>query len=101
MKQIGTALLLLLHGVCFAQNKPISGIVKDGSDGSGLPGVTVTVQGNPAGAATDLNGEFQIEAAVGDTLVFTLIGKTTVKQAVGERNILVIVMYNDVSLLIV
>lgn len=99
MKQIGTALLLLLHGVCFAQNKPISGIVKDGSDGSGLPGVTVTVQGNPAGAATDLNGEFQIEAAVGDTLVFTLIGKTTVKQAVGERNILEILMYDDESLL--
>ncbi|HEY9560314.1 MAG TPA: TonB-dependent receptor [Anseongella sp.] len=99
MKFIGTAFLLLVHGICLAQTKPISGIVKDGSDGTGLPGVTVNVQGQPGGTSTDLNGEFQIEAAIGDTLVFALIGKQTVKQAVAERNILEILLYDDESLL--
>lgn len=48
------------------QSKTISGIVKD-QDGVGLPGVSIAVMGTAQGTVADENGEFTLQAAVGDT----------------------------------
>jgi TonB-dependent SusC/RagA subfamily outer membrane receptor len=74
--------------------KSISGVVKD-DVGIGLPGVSVAVKGTLKGTVTDANGEFTMQAAVGDTLTFSFIGKKQFKQVVGQRNIVDVELYDD------
>ncbi|SFC61329.1 TonB-linked outer membrane protein, SusC/RagA family [Parapedobacter composti] len=97
MRIIGILFLLLFHGVCMAQTKRVSGVVKDAAAGTVLGGVSLTVQGKAGTVQTDANGEFSVEAAVGDTLIFSFVGKLPVHEAVGARNVLEILMYDDES----
>lgn len=99
MRIFGILLLLLLNGAAFAQTKAVSGVVRDANDGTTMVGVTVAIQGTSNGTITDVNGEFTLEAAIGDTLVFSSVGKQVVKEAVGPRNVLQIEMYDNESLL--
>jgi hypothetical protein len=52
---------------------PIKGTVRDAS-GQPLPGVSVTIKGSTKGAQTDANGQFTIDANIGDVLVFSYVG---------------------------
>ncbi|WP_235294361.1 SusC/RagA family TonB-linked outer membrane protein [Portibacter lacus] len=94
--------MLLFVYASFAQvgeTKSISGIVKD-QDGIGLPGVTIYTLNNISnGTIADVNGEFQMTAAVGDTLSFSFIGKKTVTKVVSSQNVYDIEMYDDGKLL--
>lgn len=74
--------------------KAISGIVKDDA-GVGIPGVSIAIKRTQRGVITDENGEFKIQASLGDTLVFSFIGKNTVEQIVRQRSVIDIVMYDD------
>lgn len=78
-----------------AQQKKVTGYVKEAADGSAIVNATVLVQNTTNGVVTDPNGEFSINASVGDTLVFSLIGKRDVKIAVGQRNVLEVTLYDD------
>src|SRR5690606_37851277 len=60
-------------------------------------GVSITVPGKTIALQTDANGEFALDASVGDTLVFTFVGKLPVREAVGDRNVLEILLYDDES----
>ncbi|EHQ30479.1 SusC/RagA family TonB-linked outer membrane protein [Mucilaginibacter paludis] len=51
----------------------ISGIVRDAS-GQPIPGVSVMLKGTTQGGQTNNNGQFNINANIGDVLVFTFIG---------------------------
>lgn len=97
-KLIGTLLLLLSCTLVFAQNskKQISGIVRDGADNSPIP-ATIVASGRSAnvGAFANEDGEFTISAYAGDTLTFSLMGYKTVKEIVGNRNVLDVLMYID------
>ncbi|MEN8187314.1 MAG: SusC/RagA family TonB-linked outer membrane protein [Bacteroidota bacterium] len=57
----------------FAQEATITGTVTDAS-GSSLPGVNILVKGTNTGAATDFDGNYEIQAVQGDVLVFSFIG---------------------------
>lgn len=74
--------------------KTISGIVKD-DVGVGIPGVSIAIKRTQRGVVTDENGEFRVQASVGDTLVFSFIGKNTVEKVVTQRSIIDVVLYND------
>jgi TonB-linked SusC/RagA family outer membrane protein len=65
-----------LLSVAFAQNKAITGKVTSATDGTSLPGVSVTVKGNAKiGTQTDVNGNFKLSVpADAKTLVFSYIG---------------------------
>lgn len=52
---------------------PISGTVKDEA-GNPLVGVSVAIKGTTKGVVTDENGNFSLDAEVGDVLVFTFVG---------------------------
>lgn len=98
---LGILLFLFIGLTGFSQtnqSKTISGIVKD-QDGVGLPGVSIAVKGTAQGTVADENGEFTLEAAVGDTLSFSYIGKKPAERVVGDRNIIEVEMYDDASLL--
>lgn len=97
MRIIGIAIMLLFHVICLGQTKTINGTVKDADDGSLLSGVSILVKNNTASTATDTNGEFKINAAIGDTLLFTFVGKAKSEIVVAEKNIIEVVLYADDS----
>lgn len=55
---------------------PITGIVVD-TDGQPLPGINVQIKGTATGTVTDANGHFEINAAIGKTLVIRSVGFET------------------------
>ena len=67
---------LLLPALALAQTGTISGTVVDGGFGSGLPGASVLVEELGTGAATDIDGNYQIRnVPVGTyTVRFSFIG---------------------------
>ena len=70
--KIITLALMLVFQVSIAQD-PVTGTVTD-ADGIPLPGATVIVQGTSTGVSTDFDGNYQINAAQGETLVFSFVG---------------------------
>ncbi|MBP8916251.1 MAG: carboxypeptidase-like regulatory domain-containing protein [Chitinophagales bacterium] len=64
MRKIFTILTILLLSTPFsllAQNRTISGVVKDSETGLSIPGATVMVkENNGIGASTDLEGKFTL-----------------------------------------
>lgn len=66
--------LLLTASVPFAQNIPVTGIVKD-NNGEALYGVSVTIKGSSVGVTTNENGYFSINVPDANTvLVFSYTG---------------------------
>ena len=58
--------------------KTIKGKVIDGAGNEPLIGATVMVEGTSKGTATNIDGEFEIDCAVGSKLVFSYISYDTV-----------------------
>ncbi len=71
----------------FAQSKTITGKVSSGDDGKGLPGVSVTIKGKTTGTQTGADGEFTIQAAPADILVFSYLGYESIEETVGEKTV--------------
>jgi TonB-linked SusC/RagA family outer membrane protein len=69
--------LLLVLMTCstevIAQSQAIKGKVTD-EQGAALPGATVKVKGKSTAVATDVNGNFSIQAASDDVLLINLLG---------------------------
>lgn len=78
-----TLLLALVVQISFAQEQNVTGTVTDDT-GLPLPGVNVVVQGTTRGAQTNFDGEFTIEAADGEVLVFSYVGMKTVEYTVRD-----------------
>jgi len=74
---------LLLASVTWAQTRAISGRVV-GSDGAGLPGVTVLERGTTNGTSTNADGAFSLTVQPGATLVVSSIGFESQTVAVGS-----------------
>ncbi|MBT8187089.1 MAG: TonB-dependent receptor, partial [Croceitalea sp.] len=68
--------LLFLMGSLGPVIGQISGTVKD-SDGAPLIGATVVKKGTSIGTTTDFDGNYSIDAAIGETLVVSFIGYET------------------------
>ncbi len=73
MKTKYLMILVLVFGIVGLANAQITGIVLD-DEGAPLPGASVVVKGTTTGATTDFDGNFSINAEVGDTLVISYIG---------------------------
>ena len=80
------AITMLVSLSMFAQDKTVTGKVTDKSDGSGMPGVSVSVQGSNKGTQTDVNGIYKISTPANATLVFSFVGFTKQEIAVGTRS---------------
>ena len=80
----------------YSQSRTIQGVVKDATDGRTLEGVSVIRNKVPVGV-TDKNGEFSIAASVGDSLLFTYVGKLQYSYKVDERSVLEILLLDDDS----
>ena len=90
--------LFLASLVMMAQEKTITGTVTD-KDDLPLPGVSIVISGTTSGTQTDFDGNYTINAAVGDVLRFSYIGQTTVSVTVGASNTINVQMEEDAQAL--
>lgn len=74
-----------------AQSITVKGIVTDSSDNSPIPGVSVLVKGTTRGTSTDFDGNYSINAEIGETLVFAYLG-------MDKRNVKVLRVKHNVKM---
>ncbi len=90
--------LLALIACCgMASAQTITGKVSSAT--GPLPGVNVLVKGTSTGAITDAGGNYSIQAAAGNTLVFSFIGFLTQEIPVGSSSTLNVTLQEDVKAL--
>lgn len=80
-----TLLLAFVVQLTFAQEKTISGTVTD-DQGLPLPGVNIIIKGTSSGTQTDFDGNYNLEASTGETLVFSYVGFDTQEVLVGAAS---------------
>jgi TonB-dependent starch-binding outer membrane protein SusC len=91
-----TVLLLVTGSVAFAQERIVTGLVKD-ENGTGMPGVNVVLKGTALGTATDVDGKFSIAVPnENTTIVFSFVGYTSSEVLVGSRSSIDISLTPDV-----
>jgi len=90
-------MIVLVFGTypLLAQTKTVSGNVTDATTGMPLPGVNLLVQGTTKGTQTDFDGNYSIEAASGDVLVFSYLGMKNQAITVGTEKIINLAMLED------
>ncbi len=89
-------LLALLMQVSYAQTRQVTGRVTSADDNAGLPGVSVSVKGGPAGTLTDASGNYALSVDNNTTLVFSFIGFATTEQPVGNRSTINLTLQTDI-----
>ena len=77
------------------QNLTVSGVVTSAADQLPLIGVSVQVKGTTNGAITDLDGNYTVSVASGETLVFSYIGFKTQEIQITNQTTLNVVMEED------
>ena len=75
----------------------IVGIVSD-SDGNPLPAVNVVIEGTTTGVSTDFDGQFSLQAEVGQSLIFSYIGFETQKVEIKNSSIDIILLESSSEL---
>lgn len=98
-RRILLAFAALLLPICLgAQKKTVTGTVLDG-DGLPLIGAGVVFENNPTqGVITDLDGNYSIQAADSDVLVFSFIGFADQHIPVGDRTVIDVTLQPDNAL---
>ncbi|UFH56097.1 TonB-dependent receptor [Spirosoma sp. KNUC1025] len=91
-----TFLLLATVWGAYAQNQAVSGLVTSSDEGTGLPGVSVSVKGSTQGTLTDANGNYRLSVGNNATLVFSFIGFNSVEQPVNGRSVINVQLKTDV-----
>ncbi|WP_435132159.1 SusC/RagA family TonB-linked outer membrane protein [Formosa sp. A9] len=88
----------LLSGVGYAQTKVIQGTIIDDS-GMPIPGVNVLLKGTTNGTVSDFDGNYEISALAGETLVFSYVGFQTIEKTVGTSNSIDVILQTDTAVL--
>lgn len=93
------ALWLMSSGFVWAQERVVSGTVRD-EGGGAMPGVNVLIKGTATGTATDAEGQFRVSVAGNNAvLVFSFVGYSSREVAVGNQSTLDVSMELDVQAL--
>jgi len=82
---LASLFLLFTIGVT-AQQKTVSGIVKNPTDGSPVAKASVLVKGTKTGTVTDDKGSWTLRASQNQTIVISAVGFETIEFLVGNRN---------------
>ena len=79
-------LILLVSGTwLYAQERTITGVVRNAGDGSPVAKATITVKGSRTSTATDDQGGFTIRAAANQVLVASAVGFASQEIPVGNQ----------------
>lgn len=74
--------------------RPITGTVTD-ENGEPIPGATVLVEGTSTGTATDIDGNFSLEAEEGAVLLISFIGYESQRITLGNQSSLSVTLVED------
>src|SRR5690606_40264382 len=69
-----------------AQNIQVSGTVLEKNSDLGIPGVNILIKSSNRGTVSDIDGNFSLEVANGQTLVFSSIGIQNQEITIGPNN---------------
>ncbi len=89
---------LVLVGITYAQAQTvrITGTVTGSEDGMPIPGVSVVVKGTTSGAATNVDGKYELNVASNaEFLIFSAVGFKTQEVAIGGRSLIDIVLVSE------
>lgn len=101
MGNFKTLLMVLLLGIGqygLSQTKEVTGTVADQA-GVPIPGVNILVQGTSRGTSTDFDGNYTIQVASTETLVFIALGFAKQDILVGVENVINVALAEDTSVL--
>lgn len=71
-----------------AQNRQITGQIKDSNTDEALPGVSVLVKGTKTGVTTNVDGKFSINVPNNGALIISFVGYSTQNITVGDRSVI-------------
>lgn len=91
------ALLIVCSHIVRAQKKTITGIVTDMATKETLVGVTVRIKGSNLGTSTSPSGQFLIQAAPKDELIFSYTGYRSVTVAIASRTTINVSLESNVA----
>ncbi len=87
-----------LTGINNLQNKIINGTVVDATNGDGLPGVNIVLEGTTIGTVTDANGNYSIEVSKDNAiLIFTFIGYNSERISVNGKSSIEVKLIPDIT----
>nr|MCU0469959.1 SusC/RagA family TonB-linked outer membrane protein [Arcicella sp.] len=93
MKKLLLCCLMMIMGVeIYAQNRQITGQVKDSNTNETLPGVNILVKGTKTGVTTNGDGKFSISVPNNAILSVSFVGYAPQNVTVGDRNSLDIML---------
>lgn len=82
------------------KEKIVKGIITSAEDGSSLPGVNVILKGTNQATISDADGNYEIKIPEGqNAIAISFIGYVNEEVEVGDRNIVDVSLYEDVSAL--
>lgn len=91
-----TMLSLFVHAQAPDARVNIGGSVKDGGDGTFLPGVSISISDSKSGTVSNTDGGFTLKANVGSTLTFKLVGYVAFTYKVqAENNNVAVILKRD------
>lgn len=98
ISRIVFALSLLVSVATFAQDaNTITGKITALEDGSALPGVNVFIKGTVNGTITDIDGNYSIDCAAGDVLIFSFVGYTPEEVTIESQKVLDLALSPDIA----
>lgn len=83
----------------FAQKNTYTGTVTDAGSNDPLIGVSILIKGTSSGTVSDYDGNYQLEANRGDTLIFSYTGYKASTLALGAQLVNDIALNSDINLL--
>ncbi len=95
------ALILAFASMIQAQNsngvRQVTGKVTSADEGSGIPGVSVSIKGTSRGTTTSADGSYKISVNDGAVLVFGFVGYKQQSISVGSQALINVVLATDAS----
>lgn len=93
---MGNTNVFAMSATEISDQETVSGMVTDQA-GVPLPGVNVFIKGTSVGTQTDFDGNYSLDVAEGQTLVFSYVGFATQEIVVGAQDVIDVTLQEDAS----
>jgi len=95
IKRICLIIIMVITTQLFAQERTITGTISDKF--SPISGCNIIIKGTSNFKLSDVNGNYSINAKLGDVLVYSYIGYETKSIVVGNSNVINIVLVESIK----
>lgn len=92
-------MFFLLFSISIHAQVTIRGTVISAEDQQPLPGVSVLIKGTTHGTVTDIDGNYTLDAAQGNVLVFTFVGFVPQEHSVSGQGTINVILNTDTYLM--